>query len=269
MSVAPTEATPSPIPHRPRTPAPPPQKPIPKPDPQLPTAKKLRIQCNDLCHKGTDTFFRKTNPGPDLQSIVDKVVSTLYTPTDTKNHIPPVRSVTLILEDMGGVAYTKGMDLDDDHKEIHLCLSYIDSISSQDEDRIRHEIIGVLIHEMVHCWQWNGKGTCPGGLIEGIADFVRLRSGYGAAHWKETKGKQWDAGYQNTGYFLDWIEKEKGTGSVRRINGTLQHSKYDETEFWQRLFGEDVNRMWKRYQQTIGDGDDDEEKRLSNQSTER
>lgn len=39
--------------------------------------------------------------------------------------------------------------------------------------------MGVCVHEMVHCWQWNAKGTCPGGLIEGIADYVRLRSGLG------------------------------------------------------------------------------------------
>jgi hypothetical protein len=26
-----------------------------------------------------------------------------------------------------------------------------------------------LVHEVVHCYQYNGKGACPGGLIEGIA----------------------------------------------------------------------------------------------------
>jgi hypothetical protein len=29
--------------------------------------------------------------------------------------------------------------------------------------------MGVLVHEIVHCYQYDAKGTCPGGLIEGIA----------------------------------------------------------------------------------------------------
>ncbi|KAG2351987.1 hypothetical protein BDR07DRAFT_1431125 [Suillus spraguei] len=29
--------------------------------------------------------------------------------------------------------------------------------------------IAVLVHEVVHCYQYNAKDTCPGGLIEGIA----------------------------------------------------------------------------------------------------
>lgn len=49
---------------------------------------------------------------------------------------------------------------------------------------IESEIKGVLVHEMVHTMQFNGKGTCPGGLIEGIADWVRLRAGLSPPHWK-------------------------------------------------------------------------------------
>lgn len=32
--------------------------------------------------------------------------------------------------------------------------------------------MGVLVHEMVHCFQYNAKGTCPGGLVEGIAGMI-------------------------------------------------------------------------------------------------
>ena len=77
-----------------------------------------------------------------------------------------MRSITLFLRDFNGVAYTQGSELDDDHKEIHLSTTYVNKIST---DRIRDEIIGVITHEVVHCFQYNGKGTCPGGLIEGIA----------------------------------------------------------------------------------------------------
>lgn len=76
-----------------------------------------------------------------------------------------VRSVTLYIDEMGGVAHTIGSALDNDHKEIHLSTSHI----INNKQRARDEIRGVIVHEMVHCYQYNGKGQCPGGLIEGIA----------------------------------------------------------------------------------------------------
>ena len=258
MSTASTEPTPSPVPHRPKAQAPPPQKPIPKPQPKLPSLKKLRFQCSDLSHDGARLFFSNLDPSLELSKAVDTVLSTLYAPAASNSHIPPVRSVTLLLEAMDGVAYTKGMDLDNDHKEIHLCLDHVSRSFHGDGKVLKHEICGVLVHEMVHCWQWNGKGTCPGGLIEGIADFVRLRASLGAAHWEKKKGGNWDAGYQQTGYFLDWIEKTRGEGSIRRINGALQHMKYDEDCFWGDLFGKGVHAMWDEYQATFEDTETNE-----------
>lgn len=87
------------------------------------------------------------------------------TRSDLNLSICRVRSVTLHLDDTDGVAYTKGSELDDDHKEIHLSVRHV--VNSR--QRVKEEIMGVLVHEMVHCFQCNGKGTCPGGLIEGIA----------------------------------------------------------------------------------------------------
>ena len=46
----------------------------------------------------------------------------------------------------------------------------------------------------MHCWQYNGLGTCPGGLIEGIADYIRLKDGLAPPHWTRG-GKHWDDGY--------------------------------------------------------------------------
>lgn len=84
-------------------------------------------------------------------------------------HAVSVRSVTLYREEMGGVAYTKGSELDDDHKEIHFSLQHIMNAKGKGKDGGRAEVLGVLVHELVHCFQYNGKGTCPGGLVEGIA----------------------------------------------------------------------------------------------------
>lgn len=152
---------------------------------------------------------------------------------------PPTRSVTLVLEDMPGVAYTKGTELDDDHKEIHLSMGYVKGIrraaagpttttSSSGGGRGgdpagAHEIEGVLVHELVHCYQHNGRGACPGGLVEGVADWVRLSAGLGPPHWRRgTVPDRWDQGYERTAYFLDWLEGRFGRGTVRRINEALR-----------------------------------------------
>ncbi|PKS08787.1 hypothetical protein jhhlp_003396 [Lomentospora prolificans] len=174
---------------------------------------------------------------------------------------PPTRSVTLILRDMGGVAYTTSTDLDVDHKEIHLSLSYVAGVKPR--ERVGREIEGVLAHELVHCYQYNGKGKCPGGLIEGIADWVRLRCELAPPHWKrdetksERKSKRWDRGYDCTAYFLDHLEETFGRGTVARINGRLRTAEYDEGEFWPGLFEASVEELWEDYC-CAGAGDDDE-----------
>src|SRR5205814_7754400 len=129
--------------------------------------------------------------------------------------LPSTRSVTLILRSMPGVAYTTGIDLDDDHKEIHFSTDYIARVS---KDRKEAEILGVLRHEMVHCFQYNGFGTAPGGLIEGIADWVRLKGDLIPPHWSESGEGRWNAGYQHTGYFLEYLERKYYHGIVRKLN---------------------------------------------------
>ncbi|KAI4180901.1 MAG: hypothetical protein LQ348_005127 [Seirophora lacunosa] len=219
----------------------------PHPKPGYPTCK-LRIECHDLYHDGAEVFFSNSKVSCDLSAAVTTVLSTLYTPSQSNSHIPPVRSVTLVLEEMGILAYTTGMELDNDHKEIHFSLGYISKIPIA---RRVDEIQGVLVHEMVHCWQWNAYGTAPGGLIEGIADFVRLKAGLSPPHWKKERREKWDQGYQHTGFFLDWIETQYGDGSVGRVNEALMNKRYDEDVFWVRLFGKGVQELWSEYCKTL------------------
>lgn len=73
-----------------------------------------------------------------------------------------VETVVLVLRSMPGAAHSSGADI---YKEIHFSLDHIQNCASRAKD----EINGVLVHEMVHCYQYNGKGKCPSGLVEGIA----------------------------------------------------------------------------------------------------
>ena len=104
----------------------------------------------------------------------------------------------------------------------------------------------------------------PGGLIEGIADWVRLRAGLGAKHWRQEADGNWDAGYQHTGYFLEYLEQRFGKGTVRRINGRLGEGQYDEKKLFQDCCGgHSVDQLWKDY------GDDLKKKRSAEVSPNR
>ncbi|SPO05893.1 related to pathogenesis-related protein NtPRp27 [Cephalotrichum gorgonifer] len=230
-----TSTTPAPAP----TPSP---APAPTPTPFI--RPKLRLEIRDLAHPGATLFLTSITPSTTLRSATSSVLSLLY---QTPHNPTPTRSVTLVLRDKPGVAYTTGTELDSDHKEIHLSLGYVAGIKPA--DRLSDEITGVVVHELVHCFQNDARGTCPGGLIEGVADWVRLNSELAAPppHWKRDTSKGWDAGYDRTAYFLQYLEDVFGEGSVRRLNAKLGEGKYVEKSFWPELFGKSVAELWEGY----------------------
>lgn len=77
---------------------------------------------------------------------------------------------------------------------------------------------------------------------------MRLRAGFAPPHWKRgDKGGHWDAGYEKTGFFLDWLENVKGDGTVKRINLALSEGKYHEKKFWKGVLGERIEDLWEQY----------------------
>ncbi|KAM1318541.1 hypothetical protein EV2_003866 [Malus domestica] len=145
-----------------------------------------------------------------------------------------VSKVTLIVENITGVAYTI-------NNEIHVSASYIAGYSGN----VKSEITGVLYHESTHVWQWNGNGRAPGGLIEGIADYVRLKAGYAPGHWvKPGQGDRWDQGYDVTARFLDYLNSLKN-GFVAEMNKKLR-SGYS-ADYFVDLLGKNVEQLWREY----------------------
>lgn len=214
----------------------------------------LRLELRDLSDDGTRAFLRLLHASTALEEAVDTVLKHLYTGLDTQN-IPPTRSITLVLRSLDGVAYTTGRDIDEDHKEIHLSTNYINHVP---DTRKKEEIQGVVVHEMVHCWQHNALGTAPGGLIEGIADWVRLKAGFAPPHWKKSGDCDWDAGYERTGFFLEWLEAAHGVDVVRKINDALRGCRYEPDELWHKCCGKSVEHLWKQYRSSLEDGDSKE-----------
>lgn len=153
-------------------PLPPPIPEKPRPPPTLPA---LHLRVHNLTSTGSSRFFSHTSsPGYILASSSHKVLAQLYPPSlpsILQSSSPPVRSITLFLRPFDGVAHTNGSELDNEHKEVHLSTEYLEKIGG-DSKRIRDEIEGVVVHELVHVYQYNGNGTAPGkwrgvgGLVE-------------------------------------------------------------------------------------------------------
>ncbi|KAM4060411.1 peptidase of plants and bacteria domain-containing protein [Hirsutella rhossiliensis] len=221
---------------------------------------KLRLEIRDLAHPGTSVFLAAVDPIACVTDAIANVARLLYHATVvdsdaaaadddddvTPFHPPPTRSVTLVLREMPGIAYTASSDLDADHKEVHLSLAYLARLPSS---RAAAEVAGVVTHELVHCFQHNGLGTCPGGLVEGVADWVRLRCGLAPPHWARDHdgGGGWDAGYQTTAYFLDHLDTNLGGDFVPRLNEKLRVCRYDEAAFWYHLSKMSVQQRWTEY----------------------
>ncbi|XP_024021171.1 uncharacterized protein LOC112091515 [Morus notabilis] len=129
--------------------------------------------------------------------------------------------------------------------EIHLNARYIASYSGD----VKREIAGVLYHELTHVLQWNGNGQAPGWLIEGIADYVRLRSGYIPSNWvKPGGGDSFYEGYDVTARFLDYCTGLR-SNFVAELNKKLRPTGYVD-DYFRQLLGKTVYQLWDDYKRT-------------------
>ncbi|KAL6276151.1 hypothetical protein ACE6H2_019752 [Prunus campanulata] len=178
----------------------------------------------------------------DRMSTATNFIWNLFKQTLSPSERKNVQLVTLIVENIGGVAYTS-------NNEIHFSAQYIQSIQPGMGNLV-YEFNGVIFHEMTHVWQWNGNGGAPSGLIEGIADFVRLKAGYAPGHWvKNGEGNRWDQGYDVTARFLDYCESVK-TGFVADLNRKMRFGY--SVNFFKDITGRTVDQLWRDYKAKFG-----------------
>ncbi|KAH6789838.1 hypothetical protein C2S51_004844 [Perilla frutescens var. frutescens] len=92
---------------------------------------------------------------------------------------------------------------------------------------------------------WNGEGTTPVGLVEGIADYMILVSNYYPPGFaKPGTGERWDQGYDFTARFLEYCEGLR-SGFVADLNKMMRH-RFSE-DYFVKLMGKPVGQLWAEY----------------------
>ncbi|KAJ3323658.1 hypothetical protein HDV06_001388 [Boothiomyces sp. JEL0866] len=173
-----------------------------------------------------------------LKEIVESTLLDLY--SDPKDAPHYIKNINLYYEEMDGVAHCNDGK---NGKEIHFSVGYISKFKDGNGlEAAKRELKGVLKHEMVHALQYNGKGTLPHGLVEGIADYIRLKAKLDPPHWKKTKGGSWKDGYSTSAYFLEWIV-ETQPDFVPELNLQLKKKIWTDIDF-----STNIDSLWERYQ---------------------
>ncbi|CAN4112144.1 unnamed protein product [Withania somnifera] len=143
-------------------------------------------------------------------------------------------ALNAFVENTAYIAYTVG-------NEIHLGTTYIQSYSGN----IKTELTGIIFHEATHVWQWSGNSSTPGGLIEGIADYVRLKAGYAVSNWAQNgQGTRWDEGYSVTARFLDYCNGLRN-GFVAELNKKMRTGYTNN--FFVELLGKTPDQLFGDY----------------------
>lgn len=151
-----------------------------------------------------------------------------------------IEQVTVTVASFAGpLAYTL-------HNNIFVNSNHIQDFSGD----VRIEVVGILYHEATHVWQWSGNGEAPRGLIEGIADYVRLKAGFASLKWvSRGAGSEWDQGYAVTAYFLDYCNGLRD-GFVADLNAMMRDHYSDD--FFVQLLGKSADQLWNDYKSQFG-----------------
>lgn len=203
----------------------------------------IEYSVHDLTPKGD--LFKNAIPKPAqvLWQAAHAACRLLYRDGAEVSDVP---TITLIVEDAGGIASTSG-------STIKLSTPYLQQQSDAGVD-LTLEITGILHFATSLVYQHHGSSGdsgAPGWLVVGIADFVRLESGY-IDRAKRRPGGAYDAGVsQTTAFFLDYLAT-KDPNVVYELNRELAPTAPAWTnDVFTQLLGTDVDALWAEYQSTL------------------
>jgi hypothetical protein len=195
---------------------------------------------------GDGAMFNQVIPDPvaTMKDVACRVCTLLYRDPAEVTRAPSM--IRLRIYDFDGVANAGGGVISFSSRHI---------ANYDDPDDARFEYIGVLIHETTHLYQFDDGG---GGLVEGMADFVRIRAGHHRLN-RRTPGGAWTDAYTTSGFFFSWLAGPGGLQPDGRvpadpeigwaINQQMKDT-WSEQVFEDRL-GMTVDQLWTQYQNEI------------------
>lgn len=221
-------------------------------DPQLDAkcTPLFTLQLEDTSAKGQ--LFTDAIPDPEafVQDVGRRVCRILYRQPD---EVRDANHITLIIRDDPDYAGWKSGDVGD--ITVMISTSHLADITAGGGD-VAEEIEGILLHEMTHMYQQDDKAPGEGtyarmaNVIEGVADFVRIRAGSPPPGAVPSKAGEWDdEGYWKPAFFLLWIDV-RNPDFLYRLNLSM---KPGDGIAWTPdtitdIAGETVDGLWAQYQ---------------------
>ena len=230
--------------------------PDPDPDPEPDTALDakctpeitLNLEDKNAYRSGLFLDVAGDDPEAFLQDIGRKVCRILY---KEASEVRDANRLELIIRNsVGDVAWKSGNIGD---ITIMISTDHLKNVDQAGRD-VAKEIKGILFHEMTHMYQQddNDGGGADLGIIEGIADFVRIKSGYIPRGARPNKNGNWNDGYTTTAFFLVWLD-EAYSDFAYELNKSMDNN---DGERWtpaafEEITGKPVNQLWQEY---VNDG---------------
>ncbi|KAL0384268.1 UNVERIFIED_CONTAM: hypothetical protein Sradi_2821100 [Sesamum radiatum] len=184
-------------------------------------AVKFIVTNNARNHPGGLRFDREIGIPYTLQkmSTINQFIWNLFKQhsySERKNI--PVLNV-FISDFTGAAAYTNG------DFNINISAQVIQSYPPG-PGRARFWFTSLMYHEMAHIFQWSGNRTAPGGLTEGIADYVMIKS---SVYW--------------------WFSYTK-PGFTVELNKKMRYAYSDG--YFVELLRKPVRQLWADYKNKYG-----------------
>ncbi|CAA3008231.1 Hypothetical predicted protein [Olea europaea subsp. europaea] len=195
-------------------------------------------------HPGGQRFNQEIGVPYTLQQmgVINNFIWNLFNQsTDAQRKMVPVLNVYITELDDGAMAETGGDNI---------YVSAKSAIQSFPPGKARIGFTSLMYHEMTHIFQWSGNGTAPGGLTEGIADYVMVKSKINfESRPSPGAGEKWDEGYGVTERFLEYCDSLR-PGFTVTLNNKMRYV-YSNNYFLE-LLGKPVDQVWKEYKAKYG-----------------
>ena len=112
--------------------------------------------------------------------------------------------------------------------------------------------VGSIVHELTHVVQAYKLRPPPSWITEGVADWVRWYHFEPPNHRPHPAQKyaEYDASYQRTAAFLQWVSLMYDSAFVAKLNAACRAGHY-HVSIWQELTGKPVETLGAEWKQSL------------------